>query len=100
MQGFRPYRTIADMVATTIDELIATAPVKKQGFGGLWHVINHAAGISQLAAFGHEQVAREALPAHHHHVRLWRSLPDVESELGPVAKAEHDHASRFTGRAC
>ncbi|HRX82773.1 MAG TPA: hypothetical protein P5307_27090, partial [Pirellulaceae bacterium] len=31
-----------------------------------------------------------ALPAHHYHLRLWRSLPDVESELGVVVKAEHD----------
>ena len=62
---FRPYGTIEEMVATTVDELIATASVKKQGFGGLWHVINHAAGIAQLACFGHDQIAP----------RRWRSSP-------------------------
>ncbi len=25
-----------------------------------------------------------------HHVRLWRSLPDVSDEFGPVERAQHD----------
>ena len=37
-----------------------------------------------------KDVAQQALPAHHQHIRLWRSLPDVENELGAVVKAEHD----------
>ncbi|MFH1922857.1 MAG: hypothetical protein ABIP48_23585 [Planctomycetota bacterium] len=28
--------------------------------------------------------------AHHYHVCLWRSLPDVEEELGAVERAGHD----------
>ncbi len=78
------------MVDVTIAELIATASIKKQGFGGLWHIINHAAAITELARFGYTDVSREALPAHHQHIRLWRTLPDVSSELGPVTKADHD----------
>ena len=78
------------MVDVTIGELIATAAVKKQGFGGLWHLINHAAGITELDRIGYGELARQALPAHHQHIRLWRSLPDVEAELGPVVKAEVD----------
>ncbi|MCA9067428.1 MAG: hypothetical protein KDA84_00795, partial [Planctomycetaceae bacterium] len=40
--------------------------------------------------FGYKELARKALPAHHQHMRLWRSLPDVEAELGAVQKSEHD----------
>jgi len=39
---------------------------------------------------GYKELAKQALPAHHQHIRLWRSLPDVEGELGPVPKSEHD----------
>ncbi len=78
------------LVGTTIDELIATASVRKQGFGGLWHLINHAAGIVELNRMGYHHLAQRALPAHHEHLRLWRSLPDVEAELGPVIPALHD----------
>ncbi len=87
---FPAYKDIPEMVTVTIDELIRTAAVKKQGFGGLWHIINHAAAIAELDRFGDKLLAKQALPAHHHHIRLWRSLPDVESELGAVVKAAHD----------
>ncbi len=87
---FPPYVSIPQMVDVTIGELIGTARLRKQGFGGLWHLINHAAAIVELNRLGHEVVAHQALPAHHQHVRLWRSLPDVEAELGPVVKADHD----------
>ncbi len=88
--AFPPYESIGQLVDVTVGELIATAAVKKQGFGGLWHLINHAAAITELDRIGYEDLAREALPAHHRHIRLWRSLPDVEAELGPVLKAEAD----------
>lgn len=88
--GFPPYESVPQLVDVTIGELIATAAVKKQGFGGLWHLVNHAAAIVELGRIGFEELAREALPAHHQHIRLWRSLPDVEDELGPVIKAEAD----------
>jgi len=84
------YHTIQAMIDVTIEELISTAAVRKQGFGGLWHIINHAAAIAELDRFGYKDLARQALPAHHQHIRLWRSLPDVESERGAVVKAAHD----------
>jgi hypothetical protein len=87
---FKKYRNVADMAAVTVAELIATAPVRRQGFGGLWHIINHAAGIAELERLGYKDLARNALPAHHQHIRLWRSLPNVEKELGPVTKSKHD----------
>lgn len=87
---FPKYDSISQMVDVTIKELIATASVRKQGFGGLWHLINHAAAITELDRLGYKDVARQALPAHHQHLRLWRSLPDVENELGAVVKSQHD----------
>lgn len=78
------------MVRVTIAELIATASTRKQGFGGLWHLINHAAAITELERLGYKALAKNALPAHHQHVRLLRSLPDVEKELGKVTKSKHD----------
>lgn len=87
---FPSYKSIQDMVNVTIHELIANAAKKKQGFGGLWHLINHAAAITELDRFGYKELARQALPAHHQHIRLWRSLPDVEAEFGAVTKSEHD----------
>ncbi len=89
-ENFPKYESIQQMVDVTISELISTAAIKKQGFGGLWHIINHAAAISDLDRFGYKEVAQEALTAHHQHIRLWRSLPDVESDLGAVVKADHD----------
>ncbi len=88
--GFPAYNSIPQMVAVTIDEMIATSAIKKQGFGGLWHIINHAAAITELDRFGYQKLAQQALPAHHQHIRLWRTLPNVENELGAVVKSQHD----------
>ena len=88
--SFPMYESIQQMAEITIGELIATGAIRKQGFGGLWHIINHAAAIVELDRLGYREAAQQALPAHHFHIRLWRSLPDVENELGAVVKAEHD----------
>lgn len=87
---FSPYSDIQAMIETTMDELIASASTRRQGFGGLHHLINHAAGLVELSLLGYKDLARKGLPAHHHHVRLLRHLPDVENEIGPVARARHD----------
>ncbi|MDF1745808.1 MAG: hypothetical protein P1V19_19065 [Gimesia sp.] len=89
-RSFPQYQSIQEMVDVTIAELISTAAVRKQGFGGLWHIINHAAAITELNRFGYEKLARLALPAQHQHIRLWRTLPDVENELGAVVKSTRD----------
>jgi hypothetical protein len=89
-KSFPMYQSIQEMVDVTIAELISTAAVRKQGFGGLWHIINHAAAISELNRFGYDKLAKQALSAQHQHIRLWRSLPDVENELGAVVKSTHD----------
>ncbi|MHC4875632.1 MAG: hypothetical protein ACYTGL_03980 [Planctomycetota bacterium] len=85
-----PYRDEQHLAEVMVDELIATASMRRQGFGGLWHLINHAAGLTELSRFGYRDLARKGFAAHRHHLRLWRSLPDVESELGSVVKAAHD----------
>ena len=77
------------MADTMISTLISEATVRRQGFGGLWHLINHAAGIVELEQLGFHELAQKALPAHHHHLQLWLSLPDLSAELGSVVKAEH-----------
>lgn len=87
---FPPYADIQAMIETTIDELIDSAAIQRQGFGGLHHLINHAAGLVELSLLGYKDLAQKGLPAHHHHVRLLRWLPDLGNEIGPVAKARHD----------
>ncbi len=87
---FPAYQDQQAMVDVVIDELVRTAAVRRQGFGGLWHIINHAAGLVELASYGHPELARQGLSAHHDHVRLYRSLPDVEQELGPYKRADQD----------
>lgn len=88
--AFPLYGSVQEMIDVTITELIDTADKRRQGFGGLWHLINHAAAIAELDRFGYRDVVKNALPAHHSHMRLWRQLPDVEGELGKVKKAAHD----------
>jgi len=87
---FPAYRNQQDLADTVIDELIHSAPLRRRGFGGLFHLINHAAALTELSRFGYQELAHRGLAAHHHHVRLWRSLPDVEEEFGPLKSAKHD----------
>lgn len=87
---FPPYSNLERMLGAVLDELIETAAERRQGFGGLWHVINHAASLIDLSECGYVDLAQKGLEAHHRHVRLWRSLPNVEDELGTEAPAEED----------
>lgn len=84
------YQDQEAMAAAVLETLIDTAPVRRQGFGGLWHLINHAAALIELDAHGYPQLARKGCEAHRHHLRLWLSLPDVEAELGPVERSPFD----------
>jgi hypothetical protein len=78
------------MVRAVIDELIHSGSIRRQGFGGLFHVINHARAITQLSQSGYPDLAKSGLAPLHHHLRLYQSLPDVEVELGALVKARHD----------
>ena len=87
---FPPYQDLTAMAEVVLDELIRSAAVRRQGFGGLFHLINHAQALTELDRLGYQELARQGLAAHHQHVRLWRSLPDVEDELGPLKQARQD----------
>jgi hypothetical protein len=87
---FPAYRDLPHMAEVVIDELIRSGSVRRRGFGGLFHVINHAAALTELSRFGFGDLAQRGLPAHHRHIRLFRSLPDVSDEKGPLKAAEHD----------
>lgn len=86
--GVPPYDSLQDMAEVIVAELTSSAGVRRQGFGGLFHLINHAAALIELARYGHADLAQEGIPSHRHHLRLWKSLPDVENELGALVKAD------------
>ena len=88
--GFALYKSEREMVKVVIDELINTVSIRRQGFGGMWHIINHTAAITELSRAGYRFLARKGFAAHQHHVRLWRSLPDVKQELGELKKSDVD----------
>lgn len=87
LPAYESRQELADFV---IAELITAASLRRRGFGGLFHLLNHAAGLSELSDYGYEELAARGLAAHRHHARLWRSLPDVSEELGELEPAEHD----------
>jgi hypothetical protein len=70
--------------------LIFRAAEKRIGYGGLVHIINHAAALCELSNYGYQHLAVEGLAAHHKHVRLWLSLPNVEAEQGPETPVGHN----------
>ena len=85
-----PYTNEAELAEAVIAELIQGASLPRRGFGGLVHVINHAAALIELSRHGYEDLARSGLHAHWQHVRLWRSLPVLTEELSPMERATHD----------
>ena len=85
-----PYGTEQEMAEAVVDELIRSAAIRRQGFGSLFHLINHATALTELSRFGYKDLARQGLAAHHHHLRLWRALPDVSDELGVLQAAKDD----------
>lgn len=87
---FPPYRSQEEMVEVVIDELIASVKLRRQGYGGMWHLINHTAALTELSRFGFEAVTRKGFSGHHQHVRLIRSLPDVSNELGMLKRSDLD----------
>lgn len=83
--GTPAYTDIDGMAGAVFDELLAADPtVRRQGYGGLVHVINHAAAIADLALAGYPDLVPRAVASHRQHLRLWRQLPDLSDELGPV----------------
>lgn len=85
-----PYRDLPAMADAVIDELIASASLRRRGYGSLFHIINHAAALIELSRLGFDDLAQRGLPAHHVHLRLWQALPDVSAELGSLEAADYD----------
>ena len=88
--AFPPYADSQAMANAVLDELIQHASERRQGFGGIWHVINHAAALAELGRYGYRELATKGLAAHHQHMLLWKTLPNVADELGPETPTEHD----------
>ncbi|MCF7789256.1 MAG: hypothetical protein K9N47_24250 [Prosthecobacter sp.] len=87
--GTPPYKDVKGMVDAMLDELINQDPkVHRVGYGGLIHVNNHAAAITDLAQYGYPELVPAAVAAHHQHLRLWRNLPNVADEMGPEPFSE------------
>lgn len=84
------YASLGDMAEVVVSELIATAAEHRRGFGGLFHLINHAAALTELDAHGYGELARRGLAAHRQHLRLYRALPDLEEELGKLETTGED----------
>lgn len=90
----RPYASLEAMAKTVMAELIDHASQRRQGFGGLTHLINHAAALAELAQYGYKKLARNGLAGHYHHLRLWRTLPDLTKELGAPTAAKSDPGTK------
>lgn len=83
--GTPPYDDIEGMAIVMLDEAIHLKPeVQRIGYGGMVHLINHAAAIADLADYGYAELAPRAVNSHRHHLRLWRNLPNVAIEKEPV----------------
>ena len=88
-----PYQSIDNLVQVTIEELVRSAAEHRQGFGGLHHLINHAAALVVLSETGYPELAATGMSAHWHHLRLYRALPNLEKELGALRCLEIDPRS-------
>ncbi|MEZ5330333.1 MAG: hypothetical protein R3F19_35235 [Verrucomicrobiales bacterium] len=84
------YDSIAAMAEVVIDQLIAKASEHRQGFGGFFHLINHAAALTELDRLGYAELAKKGLMAHRHHLLLYCALPDLEAELGRLESSSID----------
>ena len=89
-ENFPAYKSFHSMANVVVDDLIQKVAQRRRGFGGMVHVINHAAALVELSQYGFQELAKKGLAAHHQHVQLWRSLPDLSKELGKVRKSKHD----------
>lgn len=84
------YDSLTGMAEATINQVIATASEHRRGFGGLFHLINHAAALTELDRFHHKKLARKGIAVHREHLRLYRALPDLSDELGRLESTTDD----------
>ena len=87
---FPPYQDMAGMATAVLDQLILLDPkIRRQGYGGLVHITNHAAAITDLVQYGYPELLPKALASHHRHMRLYRDLPNLIEQLGAITPSEH-----------
>jgi hypothetical protein len=87
--GTPHYTDMKGMIGAVLDEIINQDPgIRRQGYGGIVHVNNHAAAITDLAKYGYPGLVPAAIASHHRHLRLWRNLPNVADEFGPEPFSE------------
>lgn len=90
---FPPHQDLGGMAEAVIDALLKErTDYHRSGWGGLIHITNHAAGLVELARYGYRELAIKGLAAHHRHMRLWLSLPNVlgDPERGkPIDPGKH-----------
>jgi hypothetical protein len=86
--GIAPFPDLQTMANTVVDDLIQHAAQRREGFGGPWHVINHAAALAELARYGYRELAIKGLPAFHEHYRLFHTVPDISAEQGAETPTE------------
>lgn len=87
------YSDLRAMAEAVVEELIQSGSIRRQGLGGLFHIINHAQALTELDRLGYGELARAGMRAHHRHLCLWRSLPDLSAELGRLRAAKNDPLS-------
>lgn len=89
-EGTPEYDDIEGMATAVFEEVINLKPeINRIGYGGLVHIINHAAAIADLADYGYGELVPRAIRSHRHHLRLWRNLPNVAEEKGPLKVSKY-----------
>lgn len=88
--GIAPLPDLRQMAEIVVDDLIQHAATKREGFGGPWHIINHAAALAELSRQGYRDLAIRGLPAFREHFRLYHTVPDISEEKGPETPTESD----------
>ena len=79
------YTNLEGMVDAVFDALVRQDPkLHQQGYGGLIHVNNHAAAITDLAQYGYSDLVPAAISSHRRHLQLLQNLPNVADEFGPA----------------
>lgn len=84
------YDSVEDAARIALRLVADHAHEHRRGFGGLFHIVNHAAALVDLDSLGYADLARAGLAAHRDHVRLWLALPVLDEELGKLKRADAD----------
>ncbi|MEZ6128476.1 MAG: hypothetical protein R3C59_07320 [Planctomycetaceae bacterium] len=87
--GIPPFPDLEAMANTVVDDLIQHAAQHREGFGGLWHIINHAAALAELSQQGYRDLAIKGLAGFHEHYRLFHTVPDISEEKGAETPTEN-----------